>query len=93
MNRTTPSGAGCPAAIAFDMAVDIASTTPSPTTVLRTPPARDAAADPDRFALFRMFPLLRRVTRKTGGVTRRSRRLSAGNHFRESGPDNIWDKS
>jgi len=52
-----------------------------------------AAADATRFALFRMFPLLCRVTRKKGGVTRRSRRLFTGDHFRERGRDNIWDKS
>ncbi|BEV48862.1 hypothetical protein BconGalA64_13610 [Burkholderia contaminans] len=71
MNRTTPSDAGCPAAIALDMAIDIASTIPSPNTLFRTAPALIAVTDADRFALFRMFPPLCRVTRKTGGVTRR----------------------
>ncbi|MCM3352187.1 hypothetical protein M3616_23820, partial [Bacillus velezensis] len=67
--------------------------TPSPSSIFRTTPAPPAVAVANRFALFRMVPPLYRVTRKTGGVTRRSRRLCAGNHCRESGPDNIWDKS
>ncbi|WP_249190680.1 MULTISPECIES: hypothetical protein [unclassified Burkholderia] len=79
--------------IAIDVAVDIASATPSPNILFRTTPALTTVADANRFALSRMFPPSAASPEKTGGVTRRSRRLCAGNHCRESGPDNIWDKS
>ncbi|WP_256121993.1 MULTISPECIES: hypothetical protein [unclassified Burkholderia] len=50
--------------IAIDVAVDIASATPSPNILFRTTPALTTVADANRFALSRMFPLLCRVTRK-----------------------------